>query len=114
MLTTKDIEIHGSKYPVRYDINAFAEYEELTGKSFASILSPMDMKSLRALAFVGLKYGHSHAHNKVTKLDKSIDDIGTWLPINKLTDFRNIATDFIVGEEKKEDTESKPAEDPGE
>lgn len=103
MVQIREIEINGAKYPVRYDVNSLAEYEDLTGKSFITIFQTMDIRGLRALAFVGLKCGHTHHYNKVTQFNKSLIECGEWIPINKLSEFIPIAAEFTIGDKKEPD-----------
>jgi len=82
MSAVKEIEIDGKKYPVRYDLNAICEFEDLTGKSL--LAGDMkeglrDPKALRALVFVGLKCGHRYANGKDVKFEMDIEDVGSLL-----------------------------------
>lgn len=71
------IKIGGKDRPVKYNLNAVIEFEELTGiditkgsEDFARI------KNMRALAFCGLKHG---AKTEKVEIDFTIDDVGDWL-----------------------------------
>jgi hypothetical protein len=107
MLTVIEVEINGAKFPVRYDVNAWVEYENIVSKSFTSIFEPMNITNSRALAYVGLKCGHSYHFNKITQFNKSIEEVGEFVPTNKLKEFLPIASQFIVGEK----SEQKPVQE---
>lgn len=77
----KFIDIGGEKRPVRYSVNALIEFEEMTGLNILSAGSVIDfreLKTLRALAFVGLKHG---ARAEKKQFDIVIEDVGDWLAI---------------------------------
>jgi ABC-type thiamine transport system substrate-binding protein len=76
----KEIEIGGQKRPVKYNINALIEFEELTGIDVVAGLDAKALakiKNMRALAFVGLKHGH--LENSKEPFPFSIDDVGKWI-----------------------------------
>lgn len=81
MSAVKNIEVNGQSYPVRYDMNALCEFEDITGKSLLSGMGEVDMRSLRALIYVGLKSGHNFQSKGVTKFTHSIDDVGQWIDL---------------------------------
>jgi hypothetical protein len=67
---------NGDKYPVRYDVNALCQFEDLTGgKSLLNGLADFDVRYMRALVYVGLACGHSF-EEKAFKL--SMLDVGKW------------------------------------
>ena len=78
----KHIEIGGASRPVLYNINALIEFEELTGHEILQNSLQMDLRSLkklRALAYVGLKYG---ARREGLKEVITLDEVGEWLSIS--------------------------------
>ena len=63
-------------YPIRYDVNAFCQFEEISGgKSLINGTDNFDMRCIRALVFVGLACGHEF-NGKEFKLRPY--DIGKW------------------------------------
>jgi hypothetical protein len=87
----KQIEIGGELRPVHFSINALIEFEELTGTDMLNGGTMVDfrsLKKLRALTYVGLKYG---ARNEGKEFKHTQDEVGDWLnladgSINKITD----------------------------
>lgn len=78
----KFIDIGGEKRPVRYSVNALIEFEDLTGLNILSAGSVIDfreLKTLRALAFVGLKHG---ARAEKKQFDIVLEDVGDWLAVS--------------------------------
>jgi len=82
MQTVKHITVAGVSYPVRYDVNALCEFEELTGMSLLQ-RPRLDMRSMRALVFVGLKSGHQFEEKE---FDKTLEDVGNMLGPKGFTD----------------------------
>lgn len=76
MSAVKQVEIDGKKYPVRYGMNAYCEFEEITGKSLISGFAYMDVRSIRALIYTGLKAGHKFEYDGNKPFDKTIEDVG--------------------------------------
>lgn len=75
----KTINIGGKDRPVKYNLNALIEFDELTGLDLTSGVDAKDFskpKSMRALSFVGLKHG---AKAEKQEVDFTIDDVGEWL-----------------------------------
>jgi hypothetical protein len=114
MLSVINLEINGAQYPIRYDVNALSEYEEITGKSFVTIFSEendMGIRALFALAYVGMKCGHNF-QNKIIPFSQSREQLGGWIPIKKLKEFIPIACQFVIGERVEDAPTSTEA--PGE
>lgn len=113
MLTTVEVEILGQKFPVRYDVNALGELEDLTGQNTLDGSMKFNMKSLHALAYVGLKHGHSYQQNNKSEFSKSLEAVGTWLPIACLKLFPPILFQFTNGDQEaqiKEKDKVQPGE----
>jgi hypothetical protein len=113
MLTVKEIEVNGQKFPVRYDLNALCELEELTGYNMLDGSMQFNMRSLRGLAYVGLKHGHRYQHNNTSQFTKSLDDVGTWLQPSDLKLFPPILFQFTSGDQEKKEqptSNDKPGE----
>lgn len=67
---------NGDKYPVRYDVNALCQFEDLTGgKSLLNGLGDFDVRYMRALVYVGMVCGHEYDDKK---LKLSMLDVGRW------------------------------------
>lgn len=97
------IDIGGKKRPVRFNFNAYSELEDLG----FDILGGMDklagkgIKFIKALAYVGLKYGH----DETGKADPGFDikDVGAWIK-------NNHANEFIAVLNKQSKSESEGGE----
>lgn len=116
MLTIIEVELKGSKYPVRYTTNALCEFEEITGKNFLQIFKEMDTRCLRALAFTGLRHGHDYHYRNNPPFKLTIAEVGELCGISDLKQFIPIAAQFITGDRKPEEngqSTDKP-ENPGE
>jgi hypothetical protein len=78
----KTIEFGGVPRPVKYGINALAEFSQGTGTSldwiFRIAQNPLSMNfnEIRWLVYVGLKQGAIESGQKV---DFDIDQVGNWL-----------------------------------
>jgi hypothetical protein len=89
------IEINGEKFPIRYDLNALSEFEDLTGKSLINGISEQEVNSIkmiRALAYVGLKAGHYVEHKGKEKFPFTIEDVGSFFDLRDssfLEEFNN-------------------------
>jgi hypothetical protein len=81
----KHIEIGGKTRPLLYNINALIEFEELTGDEILKTSLNMDLRSLkkiRALAYVGLKYGaKAEESTEIFTLEK----VGDWINLSDET-----------------------------
>jgi hypothetical protein len=100
----KHIEIGGKSRPVLYSINALIEFEELTGHDMLNTSLNMDLRSLkklRALAFVGLKYGAKH-EGLTEKIE--LDTVGDWLSLSD-----GSITEFVSAFRTSNETESSPS-----
>jgi hypothetical protein len=76
----KEIKIGGVSRPVKYNINALIEFEELTGVELIGGIDPKALtrlKNMRALAFVGLKHGFMETSKEA--LPFTIEDVGKWI-----------------------------------
>jgi hypothetical protein len=80
MSAIKQIKIGERSYPVRYDINALCEFEEITGKSLINGSLDMDLRCLRALMYVGMKCGQSYA-NPLEKFPLSLPQVGAMVEL---------------------------------
>lgn len=112
-MAVKSIEVNGQLYPIRYDMNALIEFEDITGKSLLNGLSEEEAKSikvLRALAFVGLKSGHYFEKQGKEKFPHTLEDVGSWFDISDssfVDEFRNSIP-------KSEGTQAGGTDKPGE
>jgi hypothetical protein len=79
MSAVKQIEVNGQLYPVRYDVNALCEFEDITGKSLITGVGETDLRAMRALVYVGLKSGHDFQYKGVTRFTHTISEVGQWL-----------------------------------
>ena len=104
-----EIEIGGRKRPVKYNINALIEFEELTGSEIIGNIDPNQfarLKNMRALAFCGLKCG---AIDQKKEIDFTIEDVGSWIGFGDgsmekfFTAFNNDNAPGKTGEEKEDD-----------
>lgn len=69
---------NGESYPIRYEVNAYCHFEDITGKNLVSVISNVqnfDFRSIRAMILVGILYGSQYA-NKECLL--TLVDIGRW------------------------------------
>lgn len=76
------LNIGGEKRAIRFSINALLEFQELTGLDITDLEGRMKMlqiKNLRALAFVGFKHGYKKESGKEPTF--TIEDVGDWLDI---------------------------------
>jgi hypothetical protein len=105
----KEIKIGGQSRPVKYNINALIEFEELTG---VEIIGGIDakafsrLKNMRALAFVGLKHGFLETSKEA--LPFTIDEVGKWIGFGdgSMNDFFSAFNDQSSSDsETKEETE---------
>jgi hypothetical protein len=112
MLTVKTVDINDQKFPVRYDMNALCELEELTGQNTLNGTMKFDMKCLRALAYVGLKHGHRYQHAGKSDFDKTLEGVGSWMDVKFLKLFPPILFEFTNGDQ--ETKEENKSEEPGE
>jgi hypothetical protein len=111
MSAVKHIEVNGQSYPVRYDINALCEFEDITGKSLISGIGETDIRSIRALVFVGLKSGHDFHYKGITKFTHTINEVGQWLNLTDGTvgKFMEALNDSL-GIKKEASSSSQPGE----
>lgn len=101
---------NGEKYPVRYDVNALCQFEDLTGgKSLIYGLASFDVRYIRALVYVGLICGHEFDEKKC-KL--SINDVGKWDDLIKhiFPQCTAILKEMMPQEEEKPGEEKPPGE----
>lgn len=80
------MNIGGEDRPVAFTVNALLELKESHGIDFLNLADGQtkDIKFIRAILFVGLKHGLRKEGQKDCPF--SIDDVGDWLPMNKLND----------------------------
>lgn len=104
MSAYKTVSFGGKSYPVRYDVNALCDFEDLSGKSLVNGSIDMDIRCLRALVYVGLKCGHNFT-NKTEKFPLSLQDVGEMVSLNDDTmkNFMAVLEDSLGG--NKEDSE---------
>jgi len=77
---TELIEIGGEERPVNFGRNACAEYEELTGRSLLSAENGIGtFAGIRALVFVGLKWGLYKGDGITPKPKFNLLTVGDWL-----------------------------------
>lgn len=106
----KTIDIGGKARPVKYNLNALIEFDELTGLDLTSGVDAKDFskpKSMRALAFCGLKHG---AKTEKQEVDFTIEDVGEWLGLGDGTMekfFQAFQGDSASKAEPVEDTDAK-------
>jgi hypothetical protein len=113
MSAVKQVEINGKSYPVRYDINALCEFEELTGKSLINGKVEFDLKGIRAMVYVGLKSGH--CFNNKSEFQHTIQEVGSWLNLTDGTFNKFMgALNESVGFDTESTEENKEGEKPGE
>jgi hypothetical protein len=111
MSAVKQIEVNGQSYPVRYDINALCEFEDITGKSLITGIGETDVRSIRALVYVGLKSGHSFHYKGVTKFTHSIEEVGQWLDLqNGVVGKFMEALSESLGVKKQSSSDQEPGE----
>lgn len=75
----KQIEISGKHYPVRYDVNALCDYEEITGREIWD--KKLGLKEIRALVYVGLKAGHAFEQRP---FNLTLTDVGDFISIQDM------------------------------
>jgi hypothetical protein len=102
---------NGEKYPVRYDVNALCQFEEISGgKTLLSGTVGFDVRCMRALVYVGLVCGHEFEKKDflLTPLD-----IGRWDDMMKVTaQCTAILNEMIFGvkQKGKKGEDKKPGE----
>lgn len=118
------VVLRGEKYPFALDLEAFDEFKEITGENFFAAIkrfqqisvkgengeesySPenFDFKTLKVIAYVGLKSGAYHAG---VDFDKDLRDVGHML---RFDDFESLMDAFateIGGEENPNAVTPKP------
>lgn len=107
----KEIKIGGESRPVKYNINALIEFEELTG---VEIIGGIDakafsrLKNMRALAFVGLKHGFLETSKD--PLPFSIEDVGKWIGFGdgSMNDFFTAFNGDSSSDSELNETEAEP------
>lgn len=113
MSPTKAIDINGQVYPVRYDVNSYCEFEEITGRSLINGFAYMDVRSIRALVFVGMKSGHKFQFQGNIPFNKTLDEVGELIDLKSgmLKNFISALHDSlgITPEDLKKENE-KPGE----
>jgi hypothetical protein len=112
-MSVKTIEVNGNKYPIRYDLNALIEFEDITGKSLLNGISEQEVQSirvLRALAFVGLKSGHYFESQGKDKFPFTIEDVGSWFDVKDSSFLSEFQNSIPKREEGAEGEASKPGE----
>lgn len=114
MSAFREVEVNGQKYPVRYDMNALCEFEDITGKSLIKGMVDSDVRCIRALVYVGLKCGHDFKQKGVTKFTHSINDVGQMLDLTSgvVNRFMEVLNESLGV--KKEEAGDASAEQPGE
>lgn len=112
-MTVQEIEINGTKFPVRYDVNALSEFETITGKNYFDAIQNPDMNTFRGLAYVGLKCGHEFNNQGLVPFNKTLQEVGRWVPTHIAKDFLPIALRFTIGK-NLEDTQQKEGANQGE
>lgn len=69
---------NGESYPVRYEINAYCHFEDITGKNLVHLIQNpelFDFRAIRAMVFVGIVYGHEFAKKQC---QITVQDVGRW------------------------------------
>jgi hypothetical protein len=69
---------NGESYPVRYEVNAYCDFEDITGKNLVRLIENpelFDFRSIRAMVFVGIVYGHEYAKKQC---QITLKDVGRW------------------------------------
>lgn len=110
MSAIKYVHVNGTEYPVRYDMNALCEFEEITGNSLINGLKAIDIRSIRAIAYVGLACGHSFKHNG-SSFPHSITDVGKWSDLmDKASEFIEVLNESLDVGKKEKNKPEKPGE----
>lgn len=102
VMLNKIIDIGGEERPLNFGRNAHADLEQLTGISVlekfkASLISPASFTYIRAMAYVGLKWGlYDSTKGTEPKPKFTLFQVGDWLenddlgpdgPMGKIVDF---------------------------
>jgi hypothetical protein len=116
MSAIKHIKFGGISAPIRFDVNAYCEFEEITKRSLINGFVFMDFSAIRALYYVALKCGFKFENNQGYK--KTIEEVGECIDISDKDTLKTLvqclhkSLGFGIGTDKTEPTEN--AEEPGE
>ncbi len=109
----KTVNLGGKDRPVVYNLNAIIELDELTGIDLSSGTDTALMtkpKTIRALAYCGLKHG---AIDAGVEVDFKLEDVGKWITVGdnttmvQLYKIFNSQSDIETKPENKEGAEPK-------
>ncbi len=99
------IDIGGKKRPLAFPINALIELKKDYGVNVLEAFNPNDPEVIRAIGYVGLKYGHKNS--TLAEIDFSIEDVGNWMTIPKI---KEISSELISQSKSENSTgEEKPS-----
>jgi len=71
------IKINNTEYPVCFNLNALEEFEQLTNESLLTGKVRSNIKTIKYLLYIGLKYGADPTGK--TEFEFSVEQIGTWV-----------------------------------
>ena len=76
------VKIGGIERPVKFTNNALIELSDEHGVNILNNFDVSSPKTIRAVCFVGLKFG---ARSEKKEIDFTIDDVGDWLDMEELS-----------------------------
>ena len=88
----KTIQLDGISHKIRFNFNALAEYEILTGKS-ALAFDNIGIADVRALAFVGLSEGSPD-------FKMTLKEVGALLTMDSMNDVTSALTEDLTSGKK--------------
>lgn len=106
---TKKVTFNGQEHPVKYNINAIIEFEELTGYDLSTGILVKELaktKNMRDFIYVGLKNG-ADVEGQEFKFD--LHHVGKFVKMTDLTKYIDVLKSDIDlgGGEEGEQTEEK-------
>ena len=105
------IVLNGEEKILRYDLNAFAELEELYGdiEDAMNALEKGSIKAVRAILWAGLI--HDEETDETGHPLLSPKTVGSWIEIKDLTDISEVLTEAL-GDALPEDAEQEAQDQP--
>lgn len=90
-MNTIQLKSESTPRKIRFNFNALAEYETLTGGSALSLSKSLGIREVRALAYVGLKEGDA-------SFNLDINDLGKILSLEDMDSIIKVFTKDVSGD----------------
>jgi hypothetical protein len=89
------IKLNGKEYPFKFNFNAIAEFEELSGiplQDFEKALTSLSMRNMIRFIYCGVKEG---ARLEQAEFNSTIEDIGAWINEEAIVEIGGLAGEIM-------------------